>query len=66
MEEVIERTYIICRKCQKRVPFETKVNGKIDWIIKDFELGAFITEHKHTAFFNLENEVTKHDSNTGN
>ena len=54
MEEVIERTYLICRKCGKKVPFETKRDGKIDWIIKDNELQAFIIEHNHTQMFDME------------
>ena len=52
----IERTYLICRKCGKKIPFETKVNGKIDWLLKDFELSAFIAEHQHTKLFDMETE----------
>ena len=60
MEEVIERTYLICRECGKKIPFETKINGKIDWLLKDFELSAFIVEHQHTQLFDMETkEVTK-------
>ena len=66
METVIERTYIQCKKCGKKAPFQTRENGKIVWLLKDFELSAFIAEHKHTQFFDLETEETKHDSNTGN
>lgn len=59
MEEVIERTYLICQKCGKKIPFETKINGKIDWLLKDFELSAFIIEHQHTQLFDMETEVTE-------
>ena len=52
-----ETTYIKCQKCGVRVPFQSRENGKISWLIKDFELAAFIAEHQHTAFYDFETET---------
>jgi len=66
METVIERTYIKCQKCGKKAPFQTRENGKIVWLLKDYELAAFFAEHQHTKLYDLETETQKYDSNTGN